>query len=896
MTALTVVLLLASAGGIWNLREAAIANVEDDNRRLGVVLAEQTTGVLESVDLVLQQFADKVASSGINDQQSLRNTLGGQEIHEVLAKYILALPQAEAFTIVDASGHLVNGSRQWPEPGYSLDYQEYFRYLSQTVTSGPYISKPGRSRSSGAATVFMARRLTAGDGTFLGVIVSPIRLDYFSDFLLRSHFTDGRGVTILRRDGVALVRFPPEGVTPGTKIAPNSEWYGIVAHGGGHYLSSGGFANVSPSFISAHVLSLFPVVVDVTRQESAALAGWRRQALVRGTLALAAAVIITLLLGALGRQITTIERWRANHATTEARLAAQTARLATTLEHIDQGLMMVDAAGIIGVWNRRALEILGIEEQLILDHPRFEDLVEAQRQRGEFSKTELTVPAMMSRHGMYERRRPDGTVIEVRTAPLADGGLVRTYTDVTARTAAEEMLGVAASRDHLTGLPNRNGFSIGFENGLTAARRSDGTLAVLCLDLDSFKPINDKYGHAAGDQLLIQVAQRIRQVLRSSDVIGRLGGDEFAIVLAGIGHQGAEHTCHRILEAIGTPFAIGDDIARVGVSIGVAYYPEDGATTENLLRNADIALYKAKEAGRNSWRAFASADGEREHQRMVLEQDLRGAIGTTQFSLAYQPIFEAATGDVLGFEALLRWDHPRRGPISPSDFIPMAERIGLVIPLGRWVIETACAEAAAWAMPLHVAVNLSPAQFLDRQLLGMIQDVLARTGLSPARLELEVTEGLLLDQTQDVVDTMKALRAMGIRLVLDDFGTAHSNLSYLYGFPFDAVKIDRSFLRALSTEPQARALVEAILAMARALGLDTVGEGVETQEQLTLLRHLGCRWVQGYLLGYPAPSKQTRDWIWKLAADTMRTSRQGPPKPPTTDSGGGPTGGVAARH
>jgi EAL domain-containing protein (putative c-di-GMP-specific phosphodiesterase class I) len=243
--------------------------------------------------------------------------------------------------------------------------------------------------------------------------------------------------------------------------------------------------------------------------------------------------------------------------------------------------------------------------------------------------------------------------------------------------------------------------------------------------------------------------------------------------------------------------------------------------------------------------------------------------------LAYQPICEAATQQPVAFEALLRWAHPTRGAVSPSEFIPIAERTGMIIPLGRWALEAACAEAATWALPLRIAVNLSPAQFRDRDLLEFVSDVLERTGLAAARLDLEVTEGLLLEDSGDVVATMQALRAMGIHMVLDDFGTANSNLSYLRGFPFDAVKIDRSFLRALNSDSQARALVEAMLAMARALGLDVVGEGVETAEQLALLSHLQCRWVQGFLLGRPAGREDTREMIWGLAGRTVRQERVG---------------------
>lgn len=339
----------------------------------------------------------------------------------------------------------------------------------------------------------------------------------------------------------------------------------------------------------------------------------------------------------------------------------------------------------------------------------------------------------------------------------------------------------------------------------------------------------------------------------------------------------AEQLSRRLLDAIRSPYTIGEETVRIGVSIGVAFYPADAGTAEQLLRNADAALYKAKAAGRDTWCAYASADGQRQHERMALELDFRTAVATGQFSLVYQPICDAVTSSPVAFEALVRWNHPTRGVIAPAEFIPIAEQTGLIIPLGRWIIETACAEAAAWAVPLRIAVNLSPAQFRERELVGFIRESLSRTGLKPARLDLEVTEGLLFEDVDDVVKTMRTLRAMGIRMVLDDFGTAHSNLSYLRGFPFEAVKIDRSFMRALNTDRQARALVEAILAMARVLGLEAIGEGVETQEQLALLRHLQCRLVQGYLLGRPAPARETRDWIWGLAATLTAGTDPGRP-------------------
>jgi diguanylate cyclase len=574
-----------------------------------------------------------------------------------------------------------------------------------------------------------------------------------------------------------------------------------------------------------------------------------------------------------------LRNFRADAAVTDKErnsFETRSAWLTTTLDHMDLGLMIVDAASVISFCNRRAIELLDLPAGMMDARPTAADVIEFLSNRDEFAdpqQTPFDTALLLDDQASYERRRPDGTVLEIRTTPLPGGGMIRTYSDITARATAEVMLSLAASHDQLTGLANRNGFNLRLDAALATAQRSDATLAVLCLDLDRFKAVNDTLGHHAGDQLLIQVAQRMRDAARAMDVIGRLGGDEFAIVLPGANLAGAEQVSERLLAAIREPYTLKGRTIGVGISIGVAIYPTDGAIAEELLRNADTALYSAKAGGRNTWRAFAGEDGAREHQRVELEQEFRAAVEAHQFNLVYQPICDGSTREPVAFEALLRWDHATRGEVSPAEFIPMAERTGLIVPLGQWVIEAACAEAAVWAMPLRVAVNLSPAQFRDRGLPEFIEDVLSRTSLSPNRLDLEVTEGLLLEDVDNVIRTMHALRAMGIRVVLDDFGTAQSNLSYLRGFPFDAVKIDRSFLRALKSDRHARALVEAMLTMARALGLDVIGEGVETEEQLDLLNHLRCRWMQGYLLGRPASNQEARDWIWKLASRNTKGER-----------------------
>lgn len=872
-TVLIVGLIPAAALGIWILYQDAVAETEDESNRLGVVLAEQTERSIQGVDLLLEQMADRIVRSDPGDPHSLHAKFGGKDVHDELAARLVNLPQAEAFAILDSFGNVVNSSRAWPAPQYSRAEQSYFQHFADRPDSRPYVSAPSISPISHMPVVFLARRITSAEGRFLGVLVAPIRLNYFNSLLTKSGLSNGSYITLIRNDGLILMHFPPVDLQAVPRMPAHLQWYSVVAAGGGHYHSPGAFPEIGRTFVSVHPISTYSIVIDVTRSEAAALAPWRRESAAIGFGTVLVAIALISLLWALSRQIVVIERSGRRIGQQVAAIRLSEDLLLTTLQHMNQGLLMVDPNGRVAIANKQVLDLLDLPADMMATNPPVTDIINYQIQRGEFSvpsERPIDIEILLDCHAVYERRRPNGTVLEVRTAPLPGGGFVRTYTDVTARAAAEEMLGLAASHDQLTGLANRQGFHTRLDAAIAASHRGNADLAVLCLDLDRFKPVNDALGHDAGDQLLILVAQRMVDVSRASDVIGRLGGDEFAIVLHGSTLAGAEAACRRLLEAIRMPYVLGGQSIRIGVSIGVATYPADGGTAEQLLRNADVALYKAKAAGRNTWCVYASEDGQRGHQRMTLELDFRTAVETQQFTLAYQAICDSGTGDPVAFEALLRWVHPTRGPISPAEFIPIAEQTGLIIPLGRWVLEAACAEAATWAVPLRIAVNLSPAQFRDRDLPAFISDVLQRTSLKPTRLDIEVTEGLLLEDVENVVETMQYLRGLGVRMVLDDFGTAHSSLSYLRGFPFDVVKIDRSFLRALSTDRQARALVEAMLAMARALGLEVVGEGVETQEQLALLRHLQCRLVQGYLLGRPAPSEQTRELIWRLAGQTAR--------------------------
>jgi diguanylate cyclase len=447
--------------------------------------------------------------------------------------------------------------------------------------------------------------------------------------------------------------------------------------------------------------------------------------------------------------------------------------------------------------------------------------------------------------------------VEVLQRTVSWGGAARrvlAVRDISERKEAAARIAHLAYHDSLTGLPNRAVFTDHLARSVIKAAELSEPLAVLCVDLDGFKTVNDRYGHPAGDELLIEVAHRLRSVTRGQELVSRLGGDEFAVVQAGGSQPGhADLLAERIISALRAPFAIGGQSARISASIGVAVFPHDAANATDLIKNADMALYRAKGEGRGLTRFYEAAMDEALRQRHQLEADLRTALGREEIKVHYQPLAELESGRIIGFEALLRWTHPQHGPISPEMFIRLAEESGLIIKLGEWVLNAACSEATRWDAPLKLSVNLSPLQFIQADLVGAVERVLAETGLDPARLELEITEGLLIEDAPGALAILERLKALGVQISMDDFGTGYSSLSYFRMFPFDKVKIDRSFVADMLDNPQARAIIRSVIGLGRGLGVPVVAEGVETAEQLAALRDEGCDQVQGYLISRPNP-------------------------------------------
>jgi len=374
--------------------------------------------------------------------------------------------------------------------------------------------------------------------------------------------------------------------------------------------------------------------------------------------------------------------------------------------------------------------------------------------------------------------------------------------------------------------------------------------------------VNDTFGHPAGDKLLRIVADQLRGLVRASDTIARMGGDEFVIVQAPIADPAqATSLAEAIVELMNAPFDIDGHQAVVGASVGIAIGPGDGSTPEALLRNADLALYRAKGDGRGTFRFFESAMDLQMQTRRIMEQEMRRALPADEFELYYQPVINLATNDISGFEALIRWNHPEKGLIAPVAFIPLAEEIGFIVPLGEWVIRQACATAALWPEDFHVAVNVSAAQFRSPRLLQVIVEALANSGLHPTRLEIEITESVLLHHKETVLAVLHQLRALGVRIAMDDFGTGYSSLSYLQSFPFDKIKIDRSFIKDITDNPNSLNIVRAVAALAKGMGMTATAEGVETSAQLDSITSEGCTEMQGFLFSRPLPAREIEQWL-----------------------------------
>jgi diguanylate cyclase (GGDEF)-like protein len=556
----------------------------------------------------------------------------------------------------------------------------------------------------------------------------------------------------------------------------------------------------------------------------------------------------------------------------EAELQAQNLRFDAALNNMSQALLMFDSSARLVICNQRYIDMYRLSPEAVKAGCTLRELLDDRTKNGTFSDDpdryieRLQTTIAQGKGASYLVELPDGRTIAISNQPMADGGWVATHEDITERRLAEQQIAHMARHDSLTDLPNRVLFQEQLGRALAGVNRGE-RLAVLYLDLDNFKSVNDTLGHQIGDELLKVVAGRLRGCIRETDTVARVGGDEFAIVQTGIDQPSdTAALARRIREALLAPYDLLGHAVVGDASIGISVAPDDGTEPIELLKNADMALYRAKADGRGTYRFFEPEMDARMKARRTLELALRAALAKGEFELYYQPLVGLQDDEVTSCEALIRWHHPERGTIVPAEFIPLAEEIGLIVPLGEWVLRKACADAVLWPDHVKVAVNLSPTQVMSKNLVPVVVGALASSGLPAHRLEIEITESVLLQNTEMTLSTLHQLRELGVKISMDDFGTGYSSLSYLRSFPFDKIKIDRCFISGLADGEDSRAIVQAIAGLARNLGIMTTAEGVETQQQLQQVKFLGCTEMQGFLFSPPRRVEEIAQLLWPWVA------------------------------
>ena len=536
--------------------------------------------------------------------------------------------------------------------------------------------------------------------------------------------------------------------------------------------------------------------------------------------------------------------------------------LTTVLDNMSQAVLLFDSDSRLVICNQRYIEMYRLSQEFAKPGCTLGELIDRRILAGTFSgDSEDYIAGLME--GIADGRTlynttklDDGRVISIMSKPIADGGWLAMHEDITERQRADEQIARMARRDALTDLPNRVMLREHLQHELKRVKRGE-CLAVLCLDLDQFKSVNDTLGHPIGDELLKLVAGRLCGCTREPDTVARLGGDEFAIIMTQMQEAtDAAALSRRIRESITKPYQIDGHQIVTDISIGISVAPMDGSEPDILLKNADMALYGAKADVRGTYRFFEQEMDTRMKARRELEMDLRKALQKNEFELYYQPLVTLKTNEISAFEALLRWHHPTRGLISPAEFIPIAEETGLIISIGEWVLRTACQETTNWPDRVKVAVNLSPSQLNNRNLVKVVMEALDESGMPARKLQLEITESVLMQNTFSTLATLHELRKLGVQIAMDDFGTGYSSLSYLRSFPFDKIKIDRSFIQDLANGEEPLAIVHAVAGLAKCLNMISTAEGVETQQQMDMLQAIGCTEMQGYLFSQARPAKE----------------------------------------
>ena len=882
--ALIVVIVAGAALAITALRNKEIEDWRRNLKSISGMLADNTSQTMFSAFLVLDAITERVQQAGVIDQAQFRAELASPAVHKMLQEKVRGLPQLEVATLVAANGDNINFSRSHPPPPINLAERDYFKAHQANTKLGDFISTAVRNKANGKWTFFISRRLNNAQGQFMGLVLVGLSVEALTQAYDRqvNNLGEGTSITLYRGDLTALARAPRLDEVIGRVNATGSTHNNIAQQKADDAVVLVNTPRRSTGqnvlrLSAVHKLDRYPLIVALVVPDSIFLAAWQRNAVLIAGLGLLGIAFVLAGIAMIARS--TRQRELSEHELRESETMFQT---------------MVDGAAAWEYW----LWVDGSQHYMTPSALQFTGYSVAEFERDPGLRSTIVHPddrplwdaylAQLSADCDHLSGKPLDLRIVLKSGALrwvdhscrpvfgpAGEPLGRraTVRDITDRKAAEQEIRQLAYFDVLTGLPNRRLFLDRLGQALSATQRDRDFGAVMMLDLDHFKRLNDTRGHDVGDRLLVEVGRRLAATVRERDTVSRLGGDEFAVLIAGLGSvephaaRNAERVAEKIHTALNLPYALdgGEADHRSSPSIGMTLFSGHAPGLDVLMKQADVALYQAKDAGRNAIRFFNPTMQATIDQRIALEGALRVALAQRQFQLFYQPQVNAA-GERTGAEALIRWIDPVRGMVAPIQFIPLAEETGLIVEIGQWVMDTACAQLGRWAdddqtRALQMSVNVSARQFHQPDFVERVKASLASSGANPKKLMLELTESIVLDRVGDVIARMQQLHALGVMFSLDDFGTGYSSLSYLKQLPLDEIKIDRSFVRDLVDDSNDAAIVQAILAMSRSLGLRVIAEGVETEAQRVFLRRNGCTAYQGYLFGRPEPIE-----AWNLVA------------------------------